>query len=238
QMLARNTILVGRYRIVRPLGKGGMGQVYEAIDEKFDSAVAIKETFADTPKLQAAFEREAKLLNSLKHRVLPKVTDHFITGKGQFLVMEFIEGLNLAENLKQLLKQSGRPFRYEAVLPWANELLDALSYLHSRPEPVIHRDIKPANIKITSEDEVYLLDFGLAKGAFGQTTTSVHGATVAYAPIEQLNNSGTNPQSDIYSLGATLYHILTGEVSVIASERYAAMEDEHPDPFVAPHKSR
>ena len=95
-MLARNTILVGRYRIVRPLGKGGMGQVYEAIDEKFDSPVAIKETFADTPKLQTAFEREAKLLNNLKHRVLPKVTDHFVTGTGQFLVMEFIEGLNLA----------------------------------------------------------------------------------------------------------------------------------------------
>src|SRR5215813_4411638 len=151
-MLPANTILVERYRIVRTLGKGGMGQVYMAIDNKWDSIVAIKETFANTAKLQSAFEREAKLLANLKHRVLPKVTDHFATDQGQFLVMEFIEGLNLAENLKQSLKLSGRPFRYEAVLPWANELLDALTYLHSRPEPIVHRDIKPANIKITSED--------------------------------------------------------------------------------------
>src|SRR4030095_1258925 len=122
-MLTRNTVLEGRYRIIRPLGKGGMGQVYEAIDNKWDSIVAIKETFADNAKLQNAFEREAKLLANLTHRALPKVTDHFTTDTGQFLVMEFIEGRNLAERLAELLKLSGRPFRHDNVLQWANELL-------------------------------------------------------------------------------------------------------------------
>jgi formylglycine-generating enzyme required for sulfatase activity/predicted Ser/Thr protein kinase len=226
-MQARNAVLQKRYRIIRPLGRGGMGQVYEAIDDTVDSIVVIKETFAGTDKLRNAFAHEAKLLANLKHPALPRVMHYFLEGDDQFLVMEFIQGLNLAE----LLKLHGRPFNYKKILTWADKLLDALSYLHGQSKPVIHRDIKPANIKVTDEDEVYLLDFGLAKGAPGQETSSVHGYTAAYAPLEQLTNSGTNSQSDLYSLGATLYHLLTGRPPEGAAERYEALEEGSGDPL-------
>jgi serine/threonine protein kinase len=232
-MLSRNTILQNRYRIVRPLGKGGMGEVYEAIDDTVDSIVAIKETFANTDKLRSAFEHEAKLLANLKHPVLPRVMHHFLQGNRQFLVMEFVDGLNLA----QLLELRGLPFRYETIIPWTEKLLDALAYLHRQREPIIHRDIKPANIKATNEGEIYLLDFGLAKGAPGQDTSSVHGYTAAYAPLEQLNNSGTSAQSDLYSLGATLYHLLTGDPPISASKREEIMEDGNRDPLIPVHRS-
>lgn len=232
-MLSRNTILQNRYRIVRPLGKGGMGLVYEAIDDTVDSIVAIKETFANTDKLRSAFEHEAKLLANLKHPVLPRVMHHFLQGDRQFLVMEFVEGLNLA----QLLELRGLPFRYETILTWADKLLDALAYLHRQREPIIHRDIKPANIKVDNEGAIYLLDFGLAKGAPGQETSSVHGYTAAYAPLEQLNNSGTHAQSDLYSLGATLYHLLTGHLPVSASKREEIIEEGDRDPLIPVHRS-
>jgi serine/threonine protein kinase len=210
-----------------------MGQVYEAIDDTVDSIVAIKETFANTDKLRSAFEHEAKLLANLKHRVLPRVMHHFVAGNGQFLVMEFVEGLNLAE----LLKLRRVPFSYDEVLPWTNELLDALSYMHSRPDPVIHRDIKPANIKVTNEGELYLLDFGLAKGAAGQETSSVHGYTAAYAPLEQLNNSVTSAQSDLFSLGATLYHLLTAHLPASAVKRNEIIDEGGRDPLIPAHHS-
>lgn len=229
-MLARNTILQNRYRIVRPLGRGGMGQVYEAIDDTVDSIVVIKETFANSDKLRDAFLREAKLLANLKHPVLPRVMHYFLEGDAQFLVMEFIEGLDLAERLKL----RSQPFDFETVLLWSDRLLDALAYLHDQPEPVIHRDIKPANIKVTNSGDVYLLDFGLAKGAPGQTS-SVHGYTVVYAPLEQLNNAGTTAQSDLYSLGATLYHLLTGQFPSSASERYESLEENDFDLLKSAH---
>ncbi|HUQ32489.1 MAG TPA: SUMF1/EgtB/PvdO family nonheme iron enzyme [Pyrinomonadaceae bacterium] len=216
-----------RYRIIRPIGRGGMGQVYEAIDDTVDSIVVIKETLASTDKLRNAFAHEAKLLANLKHPALPRVTHYFLEGDDQFLVMEFIEGRNLAE----LLKLRGRPFGYEKIVTWTDKLLDALSYLHGQREPVIHRDIKPANIKVTDEEDIYLLDFGLAKGAPGLETSSVQGYTAAYAPLEQLTNSGTSSQSDLYSLGATLYHLLTGRPPESASERYEAMEEGIGDPL-------
>lgn len=113
------------------------------------------------------------------------------------------------------------------MLSWADEVLKALTYLPTRQEPIVHRDVKPANIKLTSEGEIFLLDFGLAKGYAGEMTlpgtsqrsSSVHGYTAAYAPLEQLNNSDTNEQSDIYSLGATLYHLLTGRVPVTITSK-------------------
>lgn len=210
-----------------------MGMVYEAIDDTVDSIVAIKETFANTDKLRNAFEHEAKLLANLKHPVLPRVMHHFLQGDRQFLVMEFVEGLNLA----QLLELRGLPFRYETILTWADKLLDALAYLHRQREPIIHRDIKPANIKVDNEGAIYLLDFGLAKGAPGQETSSVHGYTAAYAPLEQLNNSGTHAQSDLYSLGATLYHLLTGHLPVSASKREEIIEEGDRDPLIPVHRS-
>ena len=240
-MLSRGYYLHHRYRIIRTLGQGGFGQVYEALDDNLACVVAIKERFAkhDSEKLQRAFEREAQLLANLRHFVLPKVMDHFTEGNGQYLVMEFIEG----DDLATLLSKRQRPFSVEQVLHWADELLKGLEYLHTRREVIIHRDIKPANIKLTHEGEIFLLDFGLAKGYAGsmdlpetnQRSSSVHGYTAAYAPLEQLNNSGTNQQSDIYSLGATLYHLLTGQMPVRASDRYQSMEMGGRDPLPPAH---
>ena len=234
-MLSPNTYLQNRYRIIRILGKGGMGHVYEAIDDTVECIVAIKETVADSEKLRKAFEREAKLLANLRHPVLPRVTHYFYEGNRQFLVMDFIEGLNLAE----LLALRKLPFSYEELVPWAEELLKALEYLHNRSEPIIHRDIKPANIKLTKDGQIYLLDFGLAKGAAGQMSvetgqfnSSIYGYTEAYASPEQINNTGTNPQSDLYSLGATLYHLLTAQIPVMAPRRELKVTLGKPDPLV------
>src|SRR5262245_32138136 len=132
-MLASSTVLQDRYRIVSLLGKGGMGAVYEAVDQKFGSTVAIKETLVSGDELARAFEREARLLNMLRHRALPMVMDYFAENDGQFLVMQYIPGDNLAE----LGAQNGGPFSQEQVLHWAEQLLDALSYLHEHEPPII-----------------------------------------------------------------------------------------------------
>ena len=230
KMLNPNTILQGRYRIVRQLGRGGMGAVYEAIDERLKSVVALKETLIETEEMRRAFEREARLLANLRHPALPIVTDHFIEGDGQFFVMQMISG----DNLEDLLKQKGSPFPPEKVLLWADKLLDALEYLHSRQPPIVHRDIKLSNLKLTSNGEIFLLDFGLAKGSIGQMTTvtsdkSVLGYTPVYAPLEQIHGTGTDNRSDLYSFGATLYHLLTGVTPIDAPTRFANVEEGNPD---------
>ncbi len=122
-MLAPNTIFQNRYRILRELGRGGMGAVYEAIDERLNRTVAVKETLVDTEDLRRAFEREARLLANLRHSALPKVIDHFTEGTGQFLVMEYIGG----DDLSTLLKERNRPFPLADVMRWADEILAALS---------------------------------------------------------------------------------------------------------------
>src|SRR5215210_5200605 len=158
-MLTSDTVLQNRYRILRPLGRGGMGAVYEAFDERLSRAVALKETLAETDELRRAFGREARLLANLRHPALPKVLDHFDEGSGLFLVMEFIPG----DDLGRLL-ELGRAFDPAEVLGWADQLLDALDYLHGLDPPVLHRDIKPSNLKLLPAGHVVLLDFGLAKG--------------------------------------------------------------------------
>lgn len=230
-MLAPNTILQNRYRIVRELGHGGMGAVYEAIDQRVSCVVALKETLIG----KDSFEREAALLANLRHSGLPKVMDYFSEGEGEFLVMEFIPGHDLAE----LMELRGGPFPEPQVLRWADEILRVVEYLHSRQPPILHRDIKPSNLKVTKDGEVFLLDFGLAKGAAGQMQTlmtdkSVLGYTPVYSPLEQIHGRGTDPRSDLYALGATLYHLLTGHAPTDAPTRYIAIEDEEPDPLLAP----
>lgn len=231
-MLSSNTILQNRYRVVRELGRGGMGAVYEAIDQRVSCVVALKETLVGKD-----FEREAALLANLRHPGLPKVMDYFKEGDGEFLVMEFIPGHDLAE----LLGLRGAPFPEFQMLQWADELLKLLEYLHSRHPPIIHRDIKPSNLKVTKDGELFLLDFGLAKGAAGQMPTlmsdkSVHGYTPVYSPLEQIHGRGTDPRSDLYAFGATLYHLLTAQPPVDAPTRYATIEDEQPDPLRPPHE--
>ncbi|HEX7312691.1 MAG TPA: protein kinase [Pyrinomonadaceae bacterium] len=231
-MIAPGTVLQNRYVVERQIGEGGMGAVYVATDRRFGSTVALKETFFDDAALRKAFEREARLLNRLRHSALPRVSDHFEEAEGQFLVMEYIPG----EDLSQMLKaRGGQGFPAKQVLGWADQLLDALDYLHTQEPPVIHRDIKPQNLKLTAREQIVLLDFGLAKGTPLQTrvtqTGSLFGYSFNYAPIEQMQGTGTDPRSDLYSLGATVYHLLTGATPPDALTRATVVLNGDPDPL-------
>lgn len=230
-MLATDTILQGRYRILRPLGRGGMGAVYEAEDARLSRNVALKETLVETDDLRRAFEREARLLANLRHPALPKVLDHFSEGTGLFLVMEFIPG----DDLGVMLERRERPFAPDEVQGFADQLLNALEYLHGLDPPVLHRDIKPQNLKLISQSHIVLLDFGLAKGTAGQMTRggseSLLGYSPNYSPLEQMQGTGTDERSDLYSLGASLYHLLTNVKPPDALSRATAIVNGQPDPL-------
>src|SRR5262249_16961408 len=143
-MLSLDTILQNRYRIIRPIAEGGMGAVYEAMDQRLGASVALKESFFAQESLLQAFHREASLLATLRHRGLPKVIDHFTEDGRQYLVMELIPG----DDLLKILRLHNKPLPLSDVIGWADQLLEALVYLHSQQPPVIHRDIKPANLKL------------------------------------------------------------------------------------------
>lgn len=215
-----------RYRIVRKIGRGGMGAVYEAVDERLNVTVALKECNASEEELRVQFGREARLLASLKHRALPGVFDYFTDGEKAFLTMEFVDGPTLAE----VLHGQDGPFAPARVIVWADQLLDVLVYLHGHDRQVIHRDIKPHNLKLTSSGEVVLLDFGLAKSE-GDTGCSVHGFTRRYSPLEQIRDEGTSERSDLYALGATLYQLLTGVKPADAEERDELLRQGQADPL-------
>ncbi|GIL15473.1 MAG: hypothetical protein BroJett039_06460 [Chloroflexota bacterium] len=201
-MLAPNTSLQNRYQILRLLGQGGMGAVYLAFDQRLNQNVALKEnTGGDARQFQA----EAELLARLRHPNLPRVIDHFIEPNGsQYLVMDYIEGEDL-----ETLRQTRGALPEAQVRAWFDQILDAVTYLHS--QGIIHRDIKPDNIKITPTGQAVLVDFGIAKifQAGQYTRTSQKFGSPGYASPEHYHG-GTNQQSDIYSLGATLYAVLTG----------------------------
>ncbi|GAB4122296.1 MAG: hypothetical protein Fur005_39960 [Roseiflexaceae bacterium] len=233
-MLPNNAILQNRYQIVAQIGRGGMGAVYKAIDTRLRNTVALKQTLVEGEAARRAFEREAQLLASMRHPALPKVIDHFTEEDGQFLVMEFISG----DDLATLLHKNDKPFQTTEVLSWADRLLDALEYLHSHTPPIVHRDIKPQNMKLTDRGEIILLDFGLAKGATSARATratstgSIYGYTPHYAPLEQIQGTGTSIRSDLYALAATIYHLLTGSPPPDALARAAARINEEPDPLL------
>ncbi len=227
----------GRYLVVQLIGKGGMGEVYLAVDQRLGSAVALKRTsFAEDANLAAAFEREAKILARLRHPVLPKVSDHFTDSGDQFLVMEHISG----DDLSGRLENSEKAFPLSWVMFWADQLLDALSYLHSHEPPIIHRDIKPQNLKLTDENHIVLLDFGLSKDTATLTVSeagrsgSIVGYTPHFAPMEQIRGTGTNARSDIYSLSATLYQLVTNQVPPDALSRADTMLGSQRDPIKPP----
>lgn len=206
--LERGTLLHKRYRIVEILGQGGMGSVYRAVDENLGVDVAVKENLFTTDEYARQFRLEAVILANLRHPNLPRVTDHFVIGdQGQYLVMDYIEG----EDLRQRMERMGNITEDEAILLGAS-ICDALTYLHTRKPPILHRDIKPGNIKITPDGHIFLVDFGLAKVQHGNqaTTTGARAMTPGYSPPEQYGTARTDPRTDIYSLGATLYAALTG----------------------------
>lgn len=234
--LAQNSMIQNRYLIVQLIGKGGMGEVYLAIDQRLGSAVALKRTFFKGDETMGnAFEREARILARLRHPVLPKVIDHFSENGDQFLVMEHISG----DDLHKRLESANKPFPMNWVMFWADQALDALNYLHSHEPPIIHRDIKPQNLKLTDENHIVLLDFGLSKD-FDSVNTggssgvgSIVGYSPGFAPMEQVRGTGTDGRSDIYSLSATLYQFMTNTAPPDALARADAMLGGSEDPLTA-----
>jgi serine/threonine protein kinase len=241
-MLAIDTVLQNRYRIIHQLGQGGMGAVYKAIDERLNKTVAIKEVSIDSETvsdeyqrnlIQRAFQREANSLVKAKHEAVPDVTDYFSELERSFLVMEYIEG----DDLAKMLENRGKPFSFEEVSPWINQLLEALVYLHNLIPPVIHRDIKPQNLKLNERHKIKLLDFGIARSTDKSSTLSQNtflAATLNYAPFEQVLRvitpmfrefillkhrdkaekflaQDTDVRCDIFGVGATFYHLLTNQ---------------------------
>ena len=198
-----------RYRIIGIIGRGGMGAVYRGEDAVLLVPVAIKENLNPLPQAVKQFKREAVLLASLRHPNLPRVTDHFIEGDLQYLIMDYVPG----DDLKTILEQQGA-IPESQVMSWCGEICDALTYLHTQHPPITHRDIKPANIKITPEGKPVLVDFGIAKAseAGGVTTTGARSLTPGFAPPEQYGSSPTDSRTDQYSLAATLYNLLTGQI--------------------------
>lgn len=223
-------ILRERYRVTNIVGQGGMGSIYRAEDLRLPGRLcAIKEVRPD-PALplelqaqsQAQFLQEASILAQLDHPNLPKVSDFFSENGSEYLVMDFVAG----KDLKQMLDENNGPFDEAVVLSWAAQILDALAYLHRQDPPVLHRDIKPANIKLTPDNRIKLVDFGLVKLMAPddmRTITVVQGrGTALYTPLEQYGgDSGhTDVRTDIYALGATFYHLLSNMPPPDAKARF------------------
>jgi WD40 repeat protein/tRNA A-37 threonylcarbamoyl transferase component Bud32 len=241
--LAANTLINNRYQIIRPVGQGGMGAVYEAVDTHLETTIALKQrrighsaSQKETDYLTQAFEREAKILAKLRHLSLPKVMDYFSTTEGQFLVMEFFAGKDLCELQEE---QQHAPFAVNEVLDWAEHILDALHYLHSQQPAVIHRDITPHNLKKIDTGEIVLLDFGMAKTPTAvqqQDNMSIPFGKIEYAPLEQIQGTGTEERSDLYAFAATIYHLLTGKPPKDALTRITTTTNGSPDPLLPVHK--
>jgi serine/threonine protein kinase len=204
--LERGSLLNNRYQITEILGQG-MAAVYRAIDENLSVEVAVKENLFTTDEYARQFRLEATILAGLRQPNLPRVSDHFvIEPQGQYLVMDYIEG----EDLRQRLDRLG-PLPEQEVIIIGVAICDAMAYMHSRKPMILHRDIKPGNVRITPSGHIYLVDFGLAKLVEGKETTNTgaRAMTPGYSPPEQYGSARTDPRSDIYSLGATLYTGLT-----------------------------
>ena len=207
-------LLDGRYKIINLVKIGGMSNIYKAEDERLTKICAVKELFynpEDNEDNQYAinrFREEAKLLAELFHPNLPRVSDYFTCGGCYYLVMDFIEGMDLESLLKKTEK---RGLSEDNVINWAIQICDVLDYLHNqRPNPIIYRDVKPANIMLrNNSDKVVLIDFGIAKKIEPKGTVTAIG-TMEYAPLEQYQGKA-EARSDIYALGATMHHLLTGK---------------------------
>jgi len=215
KQLQPGAILVNRYAIQEVIGRGVMGAVYRARDLHFPNAVklvAVKEMViqARDPLVRQTivqnFEREANILATLEHPSIPGIFDYFSHNERSYLVEEYING----KDLEEVLSQTQGFLPEELVIQWAIELCDVLSFLHDhKPEPIIFRDMKPSNVMINQNNHVVLVDFGIAK-TFRDGMKGTMIGTEGYSPPEQYRGEAS-PQADIYALGASLHHSLTGK---------------------------
>ena len=210
-MLRTGDLVDGKYRILRKCGQGGMSVVYMAVNERANKTWAIKEVRKDVSRnfqvVKQGLMMETNLLKRLSHPHLPSIVD-VIDQEGTFLiVMDYIEG----RTLKDVLDEEG-PQPQEKVLDWARQLCDVLGYLHSREPAVIYRDMKPSNVMLRPDGQVVLFDFGTAREykTSGVEDTTCLG-TRGYAAPEQYGGQGqTDARTDLFCLGAAMYHLLTG----------------------------
>ncbi len=224
--------LRNRYVVTKVIGRGGMGSIYHAEDNRLSGRIcAIKEVYqaSDLPEEVRAqgrdqFYREASVLAQLDHPNLPKVSDFFTEDERDYLVMDYVPG----DDLKSLMDQARRKSEFlpiQEVLGWGLQIADALEYMHNQDPPVIHRDIKPSNLKLTPNGLIKLVDFGLVKQMVPDeiTVTVIQGrGTAAYTPLEQYggDTGHTDLRSDVYAFGATLYHLLTNKPPLEAKQRF------------------
>jgi serine/threonine-protein kinase len=214
----------GRYLIVEEVARGGMGAIYRAEDVEREQIVAVKEACLDPvacegkrDQIRERLLHEMKVLMPLDHPNIPKIYDQFSSSNNEYLVMEFIEGDTIMRIQQKTLHQNCL-LEESRVLGWGIQMLDALTYLHERPKPIIHRDIKPENLILTRDGRVMLIDFGLMKQIERHLEASgplIHAVgTIEFAPPEQYaeGSGGTDARTDVYSLGATLYYLLAGHL--------------------------
>lgn len=205
------TLVNERFRVKKVLGYGGYGNVYLVEDEIVfpGNQFALKESLSSTISEQRQFTREAKWLMSLEHPNLPRVAEQFDWNGRPYFVMAYVAG----ENLEDRVDRQG-PLPEDQVLAWMLPICDAVIYLHTQKRPIIHRDIKPGNIIVSKDGRPWLVDFGIAKvlqgGGSRKTTRAARAVSGGYSPLEQYTRGGTDVRSDVYALGATFYHLLTG----------------------------
>ncbi len=209
--LPMGTLVNGRFRVKKLLGYGGYGNVYLVEDEMvfLGNQFALKESLSSTTSERRQFTREAKWLMSLEHPNLPRVAEQFEWNSRPYFVMAYVAGENLEDRVDRL-----GALPEDQVLAWLRPICDAVIYLHSQKRPIIHRDIKPGNIIVTKDGRPWLVDFGIAKvlqtGGSRKTTRAARAVSGGYSPLEQYTRGGTDVRSDVYALGSTLYHLLTG----------------------------
>lgn len=215
-MLQIGALVDGKYKVLNQIGQGGMSIVYLAINERANKTWAIKEIRKeggrDFEVVRQGLIAEINILKELKHKYLPSIVDIIDEGPSFLIVMDYIQGKSLKEILREALVSKGLPIGLADVISWGKQLCDVLGYLHTQPEPIIYRDMKPANVMLRPEGEISLIDFGAARiFKSGNSEDTVCLGTPGYAAPEQYGGNGqTRPQTDIYCLGATLHHLITG----------------------------